>query len=146
MTIPLEGWLYQMANREDWGTADYRVGVWEGKVIVWPAGKITASDGLRPSRGDTVILFFAPSGNRKPGVYGMGVVIDLRNDRLRFRLCRPSDYMKLDPLWTKTTMRTIDQVRGLVKQGTLWRMTPEQLCSIQREIRTYWGFRERAVA
>ena len=77
---------------------------------------------------------------------GIKTIIDLRNDRLRFRLCRPSDYMKLDPLWTKTTMRTIDQVRGLVKQGTLWRMTPEQLCSIQREIRTYWGFRERAVA
>jgi len=48
----MEDWLYQMTNGSDWGVGEYRVQVWEGRIIDWPAGKITGRNGAKPQKGD----------------------------------------------------------------------------------------------
>lgn len=112
---PEEDWLYQMTNGADWGVAEYRLQVWEGKTVDWPAGEITGRNGVAPQKGDSILLFFAPSASR------------------------PSDYLKLDPIWTKATASTMDRIRGRMKQGTLRWVPPNELVSIQREVRTHFG-------
>ena len=137
----MEDWLYQMTNGSDWGVGEYRVQVWEGRIIDWPAGKITGRNGAKPQKGDSILLFFAPSGNRMPGVYGLGVITSYspRRNRITFRASRPSDYLKLDPIWSKATRSTMDRIRGRMKQGTLWWVPPNELVSIQSEVRRHFG-------
>ena len=44
---------------------------------------------------------------------------------LRFRPAAPSDHLKMRPWWNEAASRLADDIRGKVKQGTLWLISEE---------------------
>ena len=111
-------WLYQMSSNY-WSSGQYRVEVWEGEHTNWPTSKKVPKDSsLQP--GDIMILFYAPSGEPDPGVYGWSVVIRGDDEEVRFIPSTPSDYMKMNPMWDDDVKIIIDKIRGPVAMGTLW--------------------------
>ncbi len=134
----MQGWLYQMTVQDEWGPAEYRAEAWQGAAITWPTGRIT---GGKPDLGDLLVLFFAPTRNPSPGVYGLGIVtkLFLGREHFEFELCPPSDYLKTDPLWDAEVERLMDHIRGPMKQGTMWPIDTAALTSLQTRIRSYVG-------
>jgi hypothetical protein len=111
-------WLYQMSQR-DWSPNNYRLDVWEGERWEWPVGRMVGAD---DPPGDVVVFFYAPAGGAEPGFYGWAVVQQWIEEprRFYFRPVAPSDQLKMHPWWDADAKRIADQVRGGVKQGTLW--------------------------
>jgi hypothetical protein len=139
-------WFYQM-NQQDWPPNRYRLDIWEGERWHWPVGKKVATN--RPEPGDRVVFFYAESGGPEPGFYGWALVLDWDEDErvIYFRPVAPSDHLKMDPWWDASAKKIANDVRGPVKQGTLWEV-PEGLSrDISRGI-TAWlnGSAERATA
>src|SRR5690349_22533591 len=67
---------------------------------------------MHPSRGD------------EPGFYGWAIVLTTHEDErgMYFRPVSPSDHLKMDPWWNDEAKTLADEIRGKVKQGTLWRI------------------------
>ncbi len=83
-----------------------------------------------PKPGDRVVFFYAPSGGIEPGFYGWALVLDWHEDErgMYFRPVAPSDHLKMHPWWDAAAKEVADEVRGRVKQGTLWEV-PDKLAS-----------------
>jgi hypothetical protein len=117
-------WLYQLSPRR-WSPERYRLEIWEGEKWNWPVGdKPLPRDAPEP--GDTVVFFYAPTGGKEPGFYGWAVVLEWYPDSespLYFRPAAPSDHLKMHPWWNQTAASIADEIRGTMKQGTLWRIT-----------------------
>jgi hypothetical protein len=112
-------WLYQM-DQAQWAPNSYRIDIWENERWSWPIGRRASTD--QPARGDRIVFFYAPSGGTEPGFYGWAIVLDLHNDDrgMYFRPVSPSDHLKMHPWWDSEAKALADQIRGKVKQGTLW--------------------------
>jgi len=124
-------WLYQLDNSE-WSANNYRLDIWEGERWEWPVKRATGLD-HPPASGDKVLFFYAPSGCDEPGFYGLAVIthwIDEtrngeRDRRFYFRPVNPSDRLKMRPWWNEQEAKSLAaQIRGAVKQGTLWPVPP----------------------
>ena len=125
-------WLYQLAT-DVWSPERYRLEIWEGERWNWPVGR-RSGDGELPKPGDTVVFFYSRSTGVDPGFYGWAVVLEwyeLSSSQLYFRPTAPSDYLKMHPWWDDNAKRIADEVRGKMKQRTLWIIRPE----LVREIR-----------
>ena len=136
-------WLYQIAgdDKEEWYPEDYRVEVWEGKTITWEARRVVYRDGPAPRPGDRVVFFFCKSYVEEPGLYGWGVVLDYQrrpnNNRLRFRLAPPSDFLKMSPCWDASVERTVNRIRNHTYTGTLWPILPDDFRRLCNKIHDY---------
>ncbi len=120
-------WLYQMDQRQ-WPPNSYRIDIWENERWTWPVGRKASTDSPKP--GDRVVFFYAPSGGIEPGFYGWALVLDWHEDErgMYFRPVSPSDHLKMHPWWDTAAKEIADEVRGKVKQGTLWEV-PDDLAS-----------------
>jgi hypothetical protein len=129
-------WLYQMDQRQ-WSPNSYRVDIWENERWSWPVGR-KASTGT-PDAGDRIVFFYAPSGGVEPGFYGWAVVLDWHEDErgLYFRPVAPSDHLKMHPWWNAAAKEVADEIRGKVKQGTLWQVPSNLAVAISTGI-TAW--------
>ena len=123
-------WLYQMSAKE-WSHGRYRAEVWEGNDTTWDTKKI-APAGSSPELGDVVVLFYAPTVSKDPGVYGWAIVLWCDGEEIRFRPASPSDHLKMNPLWDDRVGAIIDQIRGKVAQGTMWKI-PIDLMGLLRQ-------------
>lgn len=122
-------WLYQI-NQQLWPPEWYRIRIWEGERWYWPVGQIRGSKGTGdPEPGDTVVFFYARTGGRDYGFYGWAVLLEWRNwdgeKGMYFRPVAPSDWLKMDPWRDEDALRLADEIRGPVKQGTLWSVPDE---------------------
>ena len=64
-----------------------------------------------------MVLFYTGGD---PGIYGWAVILRYEDKEVYFRPTPPSDYLKMKPLWNNEVKNIIDQIRGTVKQGTMW--------------------------
>ncbi len=120
-------WLYQMDQRQ-WPPNSYRLDIWETERWAWPVGRKASTGSPKP--GDRVVFFYAKSGGVEPGFYGWAVILDWHEDErgMYFRPVAPSDHLKMHPWWDAAAEKIADEVRGAVKQGTLWEV-PDKLAS-----------------
>ncbi len=129
-------WLYQMSAQR-WEPEEYRQEVWEGEILRWPVGQLVRRGQEMPAPGDTVLLFFAKTGNLEPGIYGWGVVLSYDDARksLSYRPTSPSDYLKMDPVWGNDIRSLIDQIRAGMTQGTMWHIPNKTAGAIRLKVR-----------
>ena len=129
-------WFYQM-SQEQWPPESYRLDIWENERWTWPVK--TKRSKRNPQPGDRVVFFYARSGGVQPGFYGWGIVLDWREDpnRIYFRPVAPSDHLKMDPWRGKEADKIADDIRGPVKQGTLWPVSDNLATAISTGI-TAW--------
>ena len=76
----------------------------------------------------------------KPGFYGWAVSLEWypnTDSPLYFRPVAPSDYLKMWPWWNQAAADLADDVRGTMKQGTLWRI-PQPLAEKLRSGLAEW--------
>jgi hypothetical protein len=134
-------WLYQMSQTQ-WPPNSYRLDIWENERWRWPTGT-RVPKGLEP--GDRVAFFYARKGGPEPGFYGWAVVLDLHDDGrgMYFRPVAPSDHLKMDPWWDERAAAIADEVRGTVKQGTMWRIADETAKEISAGIAAWLARRSR---
>jgi hypothetical protein len=131
-------WLYQL-SQEKWSPKNYRLDIWENERWKWPVGRAVGSD-EKPEPGDIAVFFYAHTGGGQPGFYGWAVILQWLEDeerRLYFRPVAPSDQLKMHPWWDEEARRVANEVRGEVKQGTLWRV-PDRLASAIAAGLTAW--------
>lgn len=131
-------WLYQM-SADGYSPEEYRETVWEGEVTRWPAGNVRTSSRIKISPGDILIFAFAKTGTREPGLYGWGVVLKYKEEagNIYFRPSRPSDYLKMNPIWDNEVSNMLDKIRGSMKQGTMWEVTSDDATNIKRKIHSW---------
>lgn len=118
-------WLYQLSPKQ-WSPERYRLEIWEGEKWNWSVGEKPPSPEQAPKAGDTIVFFYAPTGGKEPGFYGWAVVLEwytASSSPLYFRPVAPSDYLKMRPWWNKEASKLADQIRGTMKQGTLWEIS-----------------------
>ena len=100
----------------------YSTEVWEGNTVTnWGIGESKR----KPKEvlpGDIVILFFAKTGAIDPGIYGWGIITLFDKEVIDFRPAAPSDYLKMNPLWEDEISDIINQIRGRMPEGTMWKV------------------------
>lgn len=132
-------WMYQL-NQTNWPPNRYRLEIWEGERWVWPVGQ-RLSGGELPKPGDTVVFFYAPSGGGDPGFYGWAIVLEWLDDisRVYFRAAAPSDYLKMNPWWDDEARAVAEEIRGRMKQRTLWLVSDDLVGRLRRGLQS-WVF------
>ena len=112
----------------------YRTEVWEGNLVTnWGIGESKRKPKEVPL-GDMVILFFAKTGAVNPGIYGWGIITLFDKEVIDFRPTSPSDYLKMNPLWDGEISDIIDQIRGRMPEGTMWKVDDETLEQLRQKI------------
>lgn len=125
-------WLYQMSSPV-WSSGLYRLEVWEGEHTNWQISRKVPKN-KSPQMGDIMVLFYAPSGESDPGIYGWAVVIRFDGYEVRFMPSSPSDYMKMNPVWDDDVKNIIDQIRGRVATGTVWEIEDSLFKQLRQKI------------
>ncbi len=131
-------WMYQI-NQRSWSPQRYRLEIWERERWAWPVGNM-AGAGKMPEPGDTVVFFYAPSGGIDPGFYGWAVILEWlegTDTQLYFRPVAPSDHLKMHPWWDSEAHLLADDIRGRMKQRTLWIISDDLATRLRRGI-TSW--------
>ena len=133
-------WLYQLSH-DEWPPNRYRLEIWEGERWVWPVKKAVWG-GTRPKPGDTVVFYYAKSKSTDPGFYGWAVITEwFENNRdIYFRPVAPSDYLKMNPWWNDEAAELADQIRGSVKQGTLWKIEDDLVPKLRSGIQKWTNY------
>jgi hypothetical protein len=84
------------------------------------------------------------SGGPDPGFYGWAVITEwYERDQftgMYFRPVAPSDYLKMNPWWDAEARKLADDIRGRVKQGTLWFVTSEYASRLRAGVHA-WSLR-----
>jgi len=125
-------WLYQMSSSV-WSSGLYRLEVWEGEHTNWQINRKVPQN-KSPQTGDIMVLFYAPSGESDPGIYGWAVVIRFDGYEARFMPSSPSDYLKMNPVWNDDVKKIIDKIRGPVKTGTVWEIEESLFKQLRQKI------------
>ncbi len=121
----MSAWLYQI-NQETWSPQRYRAEIWESTTWNWGVSRKVPAD-QNPELGDTLVFYYAPSGGDDPGFYGWAVIQEwlAEEPSIYFRPTAPSDHLKMHPWWDEEAEAVANEIRGKVKQGTLWLIEPE---------------------
>jgi len=133
-------WLYQLSTSV-WSPERFRLEIWEGERWNWPVGG-KSSGGERPQPGDVVVFFYAPTRGTDPGFYGWAVVLewfDESSSPLYFRPTAPSDRLKMDPWWDDDAKELAEDIRGPMKQRTLWIVRDDLVPRLRKGIRAWLG-------
>jgi hypothetical protein len=132
----MSNWLYQL-NPKDWPPETFRYEIWEKQRWHWPYGQKRGE--ASPATGDTIVFFYAPSGGADPGIYGQAVVelCDGKSKTLYFIPVAPTDRLKMDPWWNDEVKKIVDEIRGGMKQATLFTVSAEQVRKIRLGIRNW---------
>lgn len=129
-------WLYQL-NQKDWRPEIFRYEIWERERWHWGYGQ--KRDAKDPAVGDTIVFFYAKSGGDDPGIYGWAIVErwDLGSNTLYFIPVAPTDRLKMHPWWDNEAKMVTDEVRGGMKQATLFLVPDDKISEIRSGIRTW---------
>ena len=130
-------WLYQMST-DYYSHERYRTEVWEGTVVTnWTIGESKR----RPTGvqlGEIIILYFARTGAQDPGIYGWGIITFFDGEVINFRPSSPSDYLKMNPLWDDEVSSIVDQIRGGMPQGTMYKIDEAMLAVIREKVMQFF--------
>jgi hypothetical protein len=129
-------WLYQL-NPKDWPPETFRYEIWERERWHWGYGQKRGT--AVPATGDTIVFFYAPSGGSDPGIYGWAVVerCDTENSTLYFIPVTPTDHLKMDPWWDEKAKEVADEIRGGMKQATLFQVPDDKIAEIRAGVRKW---------
>jgi hypothetical protein len=138
-------YFFQLSENE-YPIASYRLHVWETERWRFFARRMIRVE-KSPEPGDTVVFFYAPSRADEAidsGFVGWAVVLqwipspEPREEReLCFRAASPSDFLKMHP-WNDTAAIDIaNQVRGPMKEATLWPIEESVARKLTRGIATW---------
>lgn len=129
-------WLYQL-NPKSWTPETFRFEIWEGKHWHWTHG-IKRGDAV-PAIGDTIVFFYSPSGGDDPGIYGWAVLerCDVGSKTLYFIPVAPTNRLKMDPWWDETAQKIVNDIRGPMKQATLFQIENADALKIRVDIRKW---------
>lgn len=136
--VHVSTWIYQI-NPQLWPPQRYRLEIWEGERWAWQVGR-KVTGGHKPEPGDIVAFFHTPGrGGGDPGFYGWAIILEWFRDgeEVYFRPVAPSDHLKMDPWWSLEARALADEIRGKVKQGTMW-YVPDTLAKRLREGIVKW--------
>ncbi|MBI4284102.1 MAG: hypothetical protein HY663_06500 [Chloroflexi bacterium] len=137
-------WLYQMSVKDlryNWSHEQYWADVCEGKVTKdWEVGTVRPKD-YEPEEGDEIVLFYVPSADKKPGVYGLGDVkrYDEDGKTIDFEPKAPSDRLKMNPMWDEEVKDIIHKIRGKVSRGNMWVIPTDLLTQLKEMIARHMG-------
>jgi len=137
----MSSWFYQI-NPKEWDPQRFRIEIWENERWSWPVGR-AMSGREQPRPGDSMVFFYTPSGGTDPGFYGWAVILEWYEDNrtLYFRPATPTNHLKMHPWWNDEARKVADEVRGKMKQGTLWRVPDKLWERIRTGITTWVGGR-----
>lgn len=123
----------------NWLSSEYRQEVWEENTIRWNVGKIYTKNNKSIEPGDIVYLFYAKTRNEEPGIYGWGIInkYNKLRKRIDYRPVFPSDYLKMNPIWNKKISEVVDNIRGGMKQGTMWEIEEEYIKKLNKTIHNW---------
>jgi hypothetical protein len=129
-------WIYQL-NPKEWPPEVFRYEIWERERWHWSYGQKRGS--ATPAVGDTIVFFYSRSGGTDPGIYGWAVIERCAPDSgtLYFIPVAPTDYLKMDPWWDNDAKKVTDDVRGAMKQATLFEVPAEKISVIRAGIRKW---------
>jgi len=127
-------WIYQL-NQENWSPEIFRYEIWEQQRWSWPYGKKVGDD--NPAPGDTLVFFYAPRGGNEPGIYGWAVIErwDGESKTVYFIPATPTDYLKMDPWWDEDAKKILNEIRGRMKQATLFLVPKDKVFAIRHGIK-----------
>lgn len=136
-------WLYQL-NPKAWTPEVFRFEIWEGRHWHWTFGQ-KRGDAI-PSVGDTIVFFYAATGGDDPGIYGWAVLerCDVESRTLYFIPTAPTDWLKMDPWWDDEAKQLTDEIRGPMKQATLFEVSRDDTLRIRNGIRRWLACRTTA--
>lgn len=141
----MAAWIYQI-DPKTWSPERYRLEIWERERWSWGVGRKTRFGHSPPVPGDIVSFFYAKSGGDDPGFYGWAVITEWYEGQggteMYFRPVAPSDSLKMDPWWDADARKLADDIRGSVKQGTLWFVSPADAARLRAGIHG-WTAAER---
>lgn len=132
-------WLYQMSVKDlryNFSHAQYRADVCQGKVTKdWEVGTIRPK-GLKPQKGDMVVLFYAWIGDPEGGICGWGEVTgyDEEGKTIDFEPKKPSDHLKMKPMLDDTVKDITKRIRLGYFRGNMWEIPLDLLIPIRRMI------------
>jgi len=129
-------WLYQL-NATQWAPGIFRYEVNETQRWSWTYGQKRGES--TPTAGDTVVFFYSPSGGDDPGIYGWAIVerCDVATNTLYFIPTAPTDWLKMDPWWDDDAKKLCDEIRGAMKQATLFHVSDGLVSRVRTGIRKW---------
>jgi len=129
-------WLYQLSPTE-WPPETFRYEIWEEQRWHWPYRQ-KRGEGL-PDVGHTIVFFYGPSRGSDPGIYGWAVVdrCDEENTMLYFMPVAPTNRLKMDPWWDEEARKLANEIRGGMKQATLFKMSQQHAVRLRRGLRKW---------
>jgi hypothetical protein len=112
-------WLYQL-NQKSWPPNIFRYEIWENHRWHWPYGQKRGNE--EPGVGDILVFFYAPAAGDNPGIYAWAVIerCDADDQTLYFIPTSPTNHLKMDPWWGEDVKKIADEIRGGMKQATLF--------------------------
>jgi len=131
-------WIYQL-NQQDWKPGIFRYEIWENQRWHWSYGQKRGD--ATPEVGDTVVFFYAPASGNDPGIYGWAIVerCDAESKTLYFIPTAPTNHLKMHPWWDDDAKSVTDEIRGPMKQATLFQVRNEMISRIRSGIRNWLG-------
>lgn len=136
-------WIYQI-NPEQWPPERYRLEIWEGERWCWPVGKKLPAK-QTPKPGDVVVFFYSRGRGKgtDPGFYGWAIILEWygqgEGSEIYFRPVAPSDLLKMHPWSDETALSLADEIRGPIKQGTMWLVRDELVPHLRAGICEWLG-------
>src|SRR6267154_6392725 len=129
-------WLYQL-NQKQWSPPTFRYEIWEGQRWHWTYGQ-KRGDAM-PETGDTLVFFYAATAGNNPGVYGWAVLErgDSESDSLYFIPTSPTNHLKMDPWWDDEAKALTDEIRGPMKQATLFQVPDALILKVRAGIKKW---------
>lgn len=113
-------WLYQMSETA-WASENYRREVREGRLVRWPTRKIMFKT-EPPAEGDLLVCFYAPSGAKKPGICGLGLITKClpKSRQFDWLPLPPTNSLKQEPWWDERAKEISELVRAQSPRGTMY--------------------------
>ena len=129
-------WLYQL-NQKSWSPNIFRYEIWENQRWHWPYGQKKGNE--TPEVGDVVVFFYAPSAGIDPGIYAWAIIdrCDVDSKTFYFTPAARTNHLKMDPWWGEGVKKVTDEIRGPMKQGTLFPVAPELVRKIRVGIKKW---------
>lgn len=136
-------WLYQL-NQKSWPPNIFRYEIWEHQRWHWSYGQKRGD--ANPEVGDVLVFFYAASAGTDPGIYAWAVVerCDIENATLYFIPTTPTNHLKMDPWWDDEAKKLTDEIRGPMKQATLFQVPEEIVPKLRHGIKKWLSYSVRS--
>lgn len=115
-------WVYQLSTGDwDWDQNSYRLEVAEGERVAWPVGRKQGTK-REPQAGERLVCWWTKTNSLKEyGVMGWGILDgQTYGAGIRWHPYPPSNQWAMRPLRSDRLEEVIDQIRGGMRQATLF--------------------------